>query len=68
MPPDFISPLLDLRSSAPLLLSTVRPHPSFIFSGSCPYWFVRLRVFLELVDEIIKILLLLLPILEGSFL
>lgn len=40
VPPYFISPLLNLRGRAPLLFGIVRPHPSFIFCCSCPYWFV----------------------------
>ena len=56
------SPLYVLRYSS-LLLCAISPLASFVFGGGCPYWFVGFRVFLEFVDEIVKILLFLLPVL-----
>ena len=64
----FLSSLLYILGYSPLLLCTVGSLTSFIFRGDYPDWFVRLRIFLELFDEVIKLLLFLLPILQRSLL
>lgn len=56
------SPLYVLRYSS-LLFCAISSLASFVFGGSCPYWFIGFRVFLEFVDEIVKVLLFLLPVL-----
>ena len=64
----FLSSLLYILGYPPLLLCAVGSLTSFIFRGDYPYWFVGLRIFLELVDEVIKFLLFLLSILQRSLL
>jgi len=68
VPPDLIPPLLNLRSDSLLLSHTIGPHASLVLRGRCPDRLVRLGVFLELVDEVVKVLLLLLPVLQRPFL
>ena len=55
-------PLYVLRYPLPLLCA-ISSLTSFVFGGGYPYWFVGLGIFLELIDEVIKVLLFLLPVL-----
>ena len=64
----FLSPLLYILGYSPLLLCGVGSLTSFIFRGDYPYWFVGLRIFLELLDEVIELLLFLLSLLQRSLL
>ena len=61
------SPLYVLRYSS-LLFCAISSLTGFVFGSGYPYWFVGLGVFLEFVDEVIKVLLFLLPILQRSLL
>jgi len=68
VPPDLIPPLLNLRSDSLLLPHTISPHARLVLRGRRPNRLVRLGVFLELVDKVVKVLLLLLPVLQRPFL
>lgn len=68
VPPDLIPPLLNLRSDSLLLPNTIGPHARLVFRRRRPDRLVRLGVFLELVDKVVKVLLLLLPVFQRPFL
>ena len=61
------SPLYVLRYPL-LFLCSVSSLASFIFRRGYPYWFVGLGVFLELGNEVVKVLLFLLSVLQRSLL
>lgn len=61
------SPLYVLRYPL-LFLCSVSSLTSFIFRRGYPYWFVGLGVFLELGNEVVKVLLFLFSVLQRSLL
>lgn len=64
----FLPPSLYVLRYSSLLLCTISSLTSFVFGGGCPYGFVGLGVFLEFIDEVVEVLLFLLPILQRSLL
>lgn len=60
---DLVSPLLNFFCYSPLLLDAIGPDASFVLSSRSPDRLVRLRILFKLIDEIIKVLLLLFSIL-----
>ena len=59
----FLPSLLYVLRYSPLLLCAVSSLTSFVLGGGYPYWLVGFGVLLEFVDEVVKVLLFLLPVL-----
>ena len=59
---DFVSSLLYLLRDSTLFFGTIGSHPSFVLCSGSPDRLIRFGVLLEFIDEVIKVLLLLLAI------
>ena len=63
-----ISPPLYVLRDSSLLFHAVSSLTGLVFGSGYPYWLIGLGIFLEFIDEIVKVLLFLLPVLQRSLL